>query len=297
MKQLFDFLIKKDVEYKIDQPMSQYTSVRIGGIARVIAFPDTKEKLVDLVRFLCENNIKHKLIGRMTNILPCDGEYRGILISTKRLDRCGRNASRVVAECGVLTSSLIMRMAKSGLGGAEGLCGIPGSLGGMIASNAGAFGCEIGDLVRAVCAYSCSEDRIFNFAHDEICFSYRKSIFSGANTVILAAELEFTPRTADIILEEMGKIRQKRSLTQPIEYPSLGSVFKKVNGISAAYLIDRCCLKGRSVGGAQVSPKHAGFIVNNGSATAADFIELVSIIKSEINRQCGFTLEEEIEYI
>lgn len=297
MKQLFDFLIKKDVEHKRNVSMAQYTSVRIGGPADVIAFPDRSEQLVALVRYLYQNQIRHRLIGRMTNILPCDGEYQGVLVSTQRLDNWRRDGATVVAECGVLTSKLITHMAHIGYGGAEGLCGIPGTVGGMVFLNAGAYECEMADIVRSVCAYSKREDRVLTLTRDNLGFSYRNSIFKCSDMVILSAELELTPLDNDIILEEMGKIKRRRAATQPIEYPSLGSVFKRVGDLSAAQLIDRSGLKGVRVGGAMVSPKHAGFIINDKSATADDFVRLISIIKNEVKARFEVELEEEIEYI
>ncbi len=297
MEELFGFLIKKEVEYKRNQPMSQYTSVRIGGCVSVVAFPSTQQQLIDVVHFLHISGIKYKVIGQMTNVLPCDGEYRGVLVSTKRLNSYIGNGAIFTVECGVLLSSLIFRLARIGFGGAEGLCGIPGSLGGMIVSNAGAYGREIGDLVRRVDAYSPGDDRLLTFTRAECRFAYRSSIFSKADTVILSAELEFTRRDSEIIIDEMGKIKHKRARTQPIDRPSLGSVFKKANGVSAAQIIDRCGLKGLSVGGAMVSPKHAGFIVNAGNATASDYRDLIELIKREVYNKCGAVLEEEIEYI
>lgn len=298
MDELFDFLIKKDVEYKINQPMSQYTSVRIGGRASVIAFPSTEDQLVDLVRYLFASGTRYKVIGRMTNLLPCDCEYRGVLISTKLLNRFEINGSVASAECGVPVRTLIERMAHLGLGGAEGLCGIPGTLGGAIISNAGAYGAQTADIIKNVSVYSVSHDSKENYACDELGFSYRKSVFlRSSDAVILSARLEFVPRDSAIILSELGKIRRRRALAQPIECASLGSVFKRVDDRSAAEIIDRCGLKGLRVGNAQVSLKHAGFIVNLGGATAAEYLELVSSIKRTVYEKCGIVLEEEIESI
>ena len=297
MEELFDFLIKKDVEYKRNQLMSQYTSVRIGGRASVVVFPRTEQQLIDVARFLCDSDIKHKVIGRMTNILPCDGEYCGVLISTKKLNSYILDSTVVKAECGTLLSPLLLSLARLGLGGAEGLCGIPGTVGGVIVSNAGAYGCEIGELVRSVRAYFLRTDSIETLTREQCGFSYRNSVFSNGDSVILSVELELIKRAPDIIINEMGMIKRRRNDSQPIEYPSLGSVFKKVNGISAGQIIDRCGLKGLRVGGAMVSPKHAGFIVNTGGATAADFRGLVELVKSEVYRMRRIKLIEEIEYI
>ena len=297
MNELFDFLIKKDVEHKFNQPMAQYTSIRIGGIASVVAFPTTEEQLVDLIRYLHRMDIKYTVVGCMTNILPCDEEYGGVIIITRKLNQYHLNDTTVFAECGVAVSSLISRCAKLGLGGIESLCGIPGTLGGMIASNAGAYGCEIGDAIKSVRAYAPSCNQMITLNRTDLRFSYRSSIFTNSDMIILSAVLEFTPCDSEIIIEKMGMIKQKRAQTQPLEYPSLGSVFKRVNGVSAGQIIDQCGLKGVSVGGAMISPKHAGFIINTGGATAADFCTLIDIVKHEVYKQRAILLEEEIKCI
>ena len=294
MNELFDFLIKKDVKYNINQPMAQYTSVRIGGCASVVAFPKTEAQLVDLVRYLTENEVEYRVVGRMTNILPCDSECEGVLISTKLMDRYTCRGTTVVAECGVPVSSLILRCARLNLGGLESLYAIPGSLGGMIVSNAGAYGAEIGDFVKSVRAYLPEVDRVQTIGREKLDFSYRSSVFLQKYMIIISAELEFCESSFEIISDRLGKIRDKRSLSQPIDQPSLGSVFKKADGVSAGQIIDQCGLKGLSVGGAMVSPKHAGFIVNTGDATASDFRELINLVKQEVYRQRGILLEEEI---
>ena len=297
MNELFDFLIKKDVEHKLNHPMAEYTSVRIGGIATVIAFPDTQDKLTDLLRFLHNHSIRYTVVGHMTNVLPCDEEYRGVIIITRKLNRHQLNDTTVFAECGVTVSSLISRFAWLGLGGLESLCGIPGTVGGMIASNAGAYGFEIGDAVKGVKAYDPYSDRTIMLNRDDLHFSYRSSVFSNSNLAILSAVLELAPCASEIIMTKMGMIRQKRKLSQPLEYPSLGSVFKRVNNVSAGQIIDQCGLKGLKVGGAMVSPKHAGFIVNTGGATATDFCALIDAVKYEVYKQAGILLEEEIKRI
>ncbi len=297
MDELFDFLIKKDVEYKRNQLMAQYSSARVGGAAAVIAFPDTRQQLVDLIRFLHNRKIEYRVIGCMTNVLPCDDEYCGVLVSTRKINRYSSHGTPITAECGVLASLMITEAARKGLGGLEGLCGIPGTIGGMIVSNAGAFDSEIGDRVKSVCAYLPSEDEIVSFSRSECAFSYRNSAFSGGNAIVLSVDLELAERNPDIIISEMEIIKHRRISTQPIEYPSLGSIFKKVNGVSAAYYIDNCTLKGKTVGKAMISPKHAGFIINTGGATAADFRALIEYVKLEVYKQFGVSLQEEIVFL
>ena len=297
MDELFGFLIKKDVEYKRNQLMSRYTSIRIGGPASVVVFPTTQQQLVDVVHFLHNSEIEYRVIGCMSNVLPCDNEYRGVLVSTRKVNRYSLNGALVTAECGVLAASMIAGLARLGIGGLEGLCGIPGTIGGMVISNAGAYNCEIGDWVKHICAYSPSDNRITRLAREECNFSYRNSIFSKNDIIVLSAEFQLTERDPDIIIAEMEMIRRRRINTQPIEFPSLGSVFKKVDGVSAAYYIDNCALKGKTFGGTMVSAKHAGFIINTGDATAADFLALAEYIKFTVYAKYGIELKEEIEFL
>ena len=295
--ELFAFLDEKDVEYKKDVSMRDYCSVRIGGVASVIVFPRTNEELVLLVRFLYQWRIKYKLIGKMTNILPLDEGFCGVLVSVVHLCKYVQENRVVKAECGVLFSALIMKMANIGLGGAEELFGIPGTVGGMLTSNAGAFGKEIADLLLSANIFLPSENKTLCLDKEELDFGYRTSYFKKTDAVILSAAFLFLPKETEHILYEMGKIKEKRIASQPLEYASAGSVFKRVNGVSAGYYIDKCGLKGTRIGGAAISDKHAGFIVNLGGASSQDFRELVRLAKARVYERAGVELEEEIEYL
>ena len=167
----------------------------------------------------------------------------------------------------------------------------------MIVSNAGAYGREIGDVVRSVRAYLPNNDKVITLSHEELGFSYRKSAFSGKDMVILSAELTLIREEPDIIAEKLGMIKQRRAQSQPIEHPSLGSIFKRVGDISAGQIIDQCGLKGLRIGGAEVSQKHAGFIVNTGNATAADFCRVIETVEREVYDKRAITLEREIELL
>ena len=194
-------------------------------------------------------------------------------------------------------SSLILRAAKLGLDGLTELYGIPGSLGGMVVSNAGAYGREIGDVIKRVRAYSFTDNSALTLDRSELGLSYRKSIFLGSNMIILSVDLELAVSEYDIIIEKLGMIKQRRAQSQPLEFPSLGSIFKKVDGVSAAQIIDQCGLKGLRIGGAEVSRKHAGFIVNVDGATASDFCQLIETVEREVYKQRAIILEREIELL
>lgn len=293
----FAFMAEKEVEYKRDHLIKDFSSVRIGGTAFVLAFPDTEEKLISLIRYLNGNNIKYKVVGKMTNILASDEGYDGVIVFTLKLTHYSFDGCAVCAECGALFSLVIARAAQHALGGREALSGIPGTVGGMIYSNAGAFGMEMSDFVESARVYDVSEDKILALTNDEMKFSYRKSIFSEKEYILINARILFEKKETERILSDIKEYREKRLSTQPHEYPSLGSIFKRNKDTSAGELIDSLKLKGYSVGGAAVSEKHAGFIVNRGGATGKDFQLLIAFIKEKVLEEFGVLLEEEVEYL
>ncbi len=294
---LLDFFSKNNIEYYLNVSTARYSSVRIGNEAAILLFPHNEEQLIGAIDYLRNNSLKHRLVGRMTNLLPKDDYYDGVLVSTRKMKGIQIDGRCVVAECGVALPTLILTAAEHSLGGAEALSGIPGSLGGAVYSNAGAFGSEISDFIVSARLYDMQSGKVLALIKEELSFSYRSSILREGNLILLSARLRFHAETRENIKNKIGEVKNKRSLAQPLEYPSLGSVFKRCGDIPAAKLIDECGLKGRTVGGASVSSKHAGFIVNVGGATEKDFTDLISIIKSEVFDKFSLLLEEEIEYL
>ena len=290
------YLKEGDIEYKENVKMSAITSVRIGGTARIVAAPSSVEKLASLCRFLRKCNIKHKIIGRMTNLLPPDEGYDGALISTARLNRVSFDGDVITAYAGVPLPLLAYKAAVLSRGGLSQLSGIPGSLGGAITGNAGAYGREIGDLVRSADVLDLNENEIITLDRDELDFQYRKSLLKNGRFCLLSAKLMTVDSDKDAETRLIDFYRKKRLEAQP-SLPSLGSVFKRCHTVSASRLIDECGLKGLSVGGASVSLKHAGFIVNNGGARAEDYKALIRIIKNKVLERFGVTLEEEVEFL
>ena len=179
----------------------------------------------------------------------------------------------------------------------EGLFGIPGTVGGMVRQNAGAFGYEISDRFKCATCYHPYTQSISNYSKDDMQFSYRDSILRNNSAILLNATFELIEKKRNDILAEIAEYKERRVTTQPLEYPSLGSIFKRYNGISAGYYIDRAGLKGHCIGGACVSSKHAGFIVNKGGATAEDYLKLIEYVKDKVYSVFGIELEEEIEVI
>ena len=233
----------------------------------------------------------------MSNVLFKDGVYNGVIIKTTKIKGKTRAENRIIALCGESIGAIIAYMARFDMGGLEGLAGIPGSLGGIVRQNAGAFGYELKDRFVSARCYLPESDATVELSFSDMCFAYRESILQRNGAILLSATLDFIPKSRDEIFREIKAYREKRVLAQPLTYPSLGSVFKQHKGVSAGYYIDRAGLKGLSVGGARVSEKHAGFIINNGGATADDYLRLIDLVKREVYAKFSVELREEIEII
>ena len=232
----------------------------------------------------------------MTNLLVKDGIYNGVIIKTDKLQTKSLAESTISISCGARMGPLIRSMARQGLGGMEGLAGIPGTVGGMVRQNAGAFGYEVADRFVSAECYLVGKKKIVTLSKEDMCFTYRSSVLSDS-TVLLSATFDLIPCPSECILDRIDDIQRKRRASQPLEYPSLGSTFKRCNGQSAGFYVDRAGLKGVRIGGAEVSEKHAGFIINIGGATADDFLKLIDLVKSRVYAVFGIELEEEIEII
>ena len=295
--ELSAYLAEKDVKYKGHIKLSEYSSVRIGGDIEIGIFPHTEQKLISVLSYLKEMSISFALFGNMTNVLADDSRFRGAVVFTRGVKSFRLNENVALAECGVSFSALISKMAEHSLGGLEPLFGIPGTVGGMIYSNAGAFGMEIADVLLYVRAYDIENNEVLTISKEDLGLSYRHSLFKdNKNLFILDAAFKFAHRESDKIFSDIRAISEVRRRKQPIEYPSLGSVFKRRDGIIPAKLIDESSLRGYRIGGAEVSEKHAGFIVNKGGATAGEFKCVVEHVKKTISQKYGVNLEEEIEY-
>ena len=297
-KEILDFLKMNDVEYRENVKLADISPVKIGGMARIIAYPDNNDKLIKLLRFLESVKIKYKILGRMSNILPLDEEYVGIIVKTDRIAYLSFKDGRIVASCGVSIPSLGQQLCSLGLSGFEPLSGIPGSIGGSILGNAGAFGREISDLVSSVTAYHIDSGSTVVFSAIECGFDYRNSIFKNGEYLILTASFDLSLCDEASIRTAMNGFREARRATQPIGIPSLGSTFKRPSiDVSAAKLIDNCELKGFRIGDAVISQKHAGFIVNEGNAKASDYLFLADFAAKKVKEKYNVFLEREIEVL
>lgn len=285
------------IDVKFNVPLSEYCTFRIGGSADAVIHPVDEAALTDLISCFTHNGVRFVLIGNGSNVLFADEGYRGIVIFTDRLSsiRCVEN--RLIAEAGVsltLASSLAYRNHLCGL---EFAYGIPGTIGGAVFMNAGAYGGEMADVVIETTCYNTERDEIVTVCGSEHGFSYRESCFKKNGFAILSTTMQLREGIASEIKAKMDGYMRARSEKQPLEYPSAGSVFKRYPGYFTGKLIEDLGLKGHRIGGAEISTKHAGFIVNRDHASAQDVLELVAWIKEQIKKAHGIELECEIRYI
>ena len=283
------------LEIRTEEPMSRHTSFRLGGPVAVMALPQTEQEAAVAVEVAAELGITPFFLGNGSNLLvPDEGAERFLIKTTPGLRQCEVQGNRIVAGSGVTLARLALFAREQGLTGLEFAHGIPGTLGGAVTMNAGAYGGEMAQVVRrVVCLNARGEEE----AVTEFDFAYRHSAFSDGSRMILRVELELQPGDAEAIGSRMEELAQQRQSKQPLEYPSAGSMFKRPVGYFAAALIDQCGLKGFTVGGAQVSEKHAGFVVNRGEATCADVLELVRRVRQRVLEQTGVELEMEVRVL
>lgn len=292
-----EILKKSECEFEENKDIAPLTSSRISALARAVVYPRSEEKLIELISKLNAIDTKYILLGRMSNVLISENKYDGAIIITTKINGKTLAENRVTFSCGASIGGTVKKMAIDNLGGMEGIVGIPGTVGGMVKQNAGAFGYEISDrLVGATC-YLPTARSILTFTKKDMDFGYRDSKLRHTNAILLNATFELLEKKYNDIIEEISEYKTRRLATQPICNPSLGSVFKRYNNQSAGYYIDRAGLKGYSIGGACISTKHAGFIVNMGGATAADYLKLIEYTKEKVYSVFGIELEEEIEII
>ena len=294
---LYDLLSEKlpHLALKREEPLSQHTSFRIGGPAEVMAFPRTQEELTALLRAARELDVRLRLLGAGTNVLAPDEGLRGLVIVTRDclvgLER--RGEVQIAAMSGVSMAKLAFFAMEAGLTGLEFAHGIPGTVGGGVHMNAGAYGGEIRQ-VAAETKFLTPEGEVETLSGEAQGFAYRTSAFQKRDGVLLQTLFTLTPGDAHAIHARMQELAEKRRASQPLELPSAGSAFKRPVGGYAAALIEQAGLKGFRTGGAAVSEKHAGFIVNRGGATAADVLRLIEIIQKRVLETSGILLEPEI---
>ena len=278
------------------EPMAKHTSFRIGGPAPM-AFPATIEELTELYCFCLENGHQPLILGAGTNVLAPDSGLERLVISTKELSGLlDLGDGMIEAQCGVQLSRLACFARDLGLTGLEFAHGIPGSVGGGIYMNAGAYGGEMKDVITEV-SYIDDDGTVKTVEGCDCDFGYRQSIFNKGNKIIISAKLTLNKGNKDDILATMRDLNARRKEKQPLEFPSAGSTFRRPEGYFAGALIESSGLKGTRIGGAEVSTKHAGFIINTGGATSSDVDMLANTIEQEILNKYGIALVREAEFV
>ena len=277
------------------EKMSKHTSFRIGGEADVFVVPQSIDELKLLIKYLRENNIIYYIVGRGTNLLISDKGLRGCVVNIgSDISKIKVRGTKIEAEAGAQMIQIADEALNSGLTGFEQLSGIPGTIGGAIAMNAGAYDRNIDELVIS-CDVINEDNKIVTINKKDLDFSYRHSIIEEKGYIVTKVSLRLTEGNKNDILAKMNQIKNIRNTNQPLEYPSAGSVFKRPENSYASKLIEESGLKGERVGDAQVSEKHSGFIVNLGNATEKDVYKLITKIQKTIKTYYNIDLETEIK--
>ena len=296
-KKITDYL--PDLVYVKDEPMAKHISFRVGGPAKRMAFPKNAEQVVLLMSFAEESGTRPLVIGNGTNLLaPDEGLDRLVVNMAGEFASVGMlGETELTATAGISLARLAMFACERGLTGLEFAHGIPGTLGGAVCMNAGAYGGEMKDVITSVTLLDGARG-IVTLSADEMQFSYRHSILSDhPEYVVLSAAFRLQKGDADAISAKMRELMEKRRASQPLEYPSAGSTFKRPTGYFAGALIEGCGLKGCRVGGAEVSQKHAGFVINIGGATCADVLALIEKVQKTVYDAHGVMLEPEVRIV
>lgn len=282
---------------KLGADLSKYTSFHIGGPCQILLEPTSEEELVSALRYIRKEKIPYYVMGRGSNVLVRDGGFDGlILLLADKYSDIIIDDNTVMAQSGASIRQIAHFSFRAGLTGMEGLAGIPGSVGGGTVMNAGAFGYEMDQVLGKVRVVD-KEGKVKSYLPSELGFGYRKSLLMERGDIVSAVSFHLEPDDPDRIMERYKEIRDKRKARQPLEFPSAGSIFKRKDDLVPAKLIDEAGLKGKSVGDAQISEKHAGFIINRGHARAKDVLELISQVSDSIEEKYGIKLEKEIKVI
>lgn len=294
-EKLLNIIDKEDI--KIDEPMKKHISFRVGGPADILVKPRTEESLKNIISLVKQENIPYLVIGNGSNLLIRDGGIRGIVIEiSDNFNDFKIEEKTLKVQAGALLSVVGKAVLREGLRGFEFAAGIPGTLGGALAMNAGAYGGEMKDIVKSVRLMNTKGD-IFEFTNEEMEFGYRKSILSREEYIILSTEITLEKGNYDEIKATMSDFTQRRVTKQPLSLPSAGSTFKRPEGHFAGQLIDESGLRGLTLRGAQVSEKHCGFVVNLGNANAKDLLDIMYVVKSTVYAKFGVMLEEEVKIL
>lgn len=280
-----------------NEPMKKHTTFRVGGPADYFIVPEKVEEIAEVISLCKKCEVPYYIIGNGSNLLVGDKGIRGVVIQIyKSMNQIQVNGNEIIAQAGCGLAQIANAALAESLGGFEFAAGIPGTLGGAVVMNAGAYGGEMKDVLASVKVLT-QEGDIVEIPAGELELGYRTSVVPKKNYIVLEAKITLQKGNAEEIKAYMDELRQKRIEKQPLEYPSAGSTFKRPEGYFAGKLIQDAGLKGFTVGGAQVSEKHSGFVINKGGATAADIVSLMEQVAERVKADSGVTLEAEVKRI
>ena len=284
------------IEILFNEPLKQYTYTKVGGAADYLAFPRNQYELKRIVTFANAQEIPWMVLGNSSNIIVRDSGIEGFVIMFDHFHDVRVNGYVIEAEAGAKLIDVTHVARYHSLTGFEFACGIPGSIGGAVYMNAGAYGGEIAHILQS-CKVLTPEGEIKTLTAEELAFGYRHSQIQETGDVVLSAKFALAPGNYDQINQEMARLTHLRELKQPLEYPSCGSVFKRPVGHFAGQLISEAGLKGHRIGGVEVSEKHAGFMINVDHGTAKDYEDLIAHVIATVEKSAGVTLEREVRII
>jgi UDP-N-acetylmuramate dehydrogenase len=280
----------------IDEPMKNHTSFKVGGPADILVTPESAEDIIKLVQVCSEHGVPYIIIGNGSNLLVKDGGIRGVVVKLSRMDRIKVEGDRITAESGVKLTDLCNAAMAEELTGLEFACGIPGSVGGAAAMNAGAYNGEVINVIESALCID-NDGNVRTLTKDELEMGYRTSAILKRGYTVVEATFKLQKGEKEKIGSRIEDLNKRRSERQPLEFPSAGSTFKRPEGYFAAKLIEDSGLKGLSVGGAEVSIKHSGFIINKQEASAKDILDLIAIVQKQVKEAYGVELHTEVRII
>lgn len=287
-------LLENDGDIKENVSLKTLTTLKVGGISKYVFYPKDVTSLKKALTLFKENNINYKIFGNGSNIIPSDKIYDGVIIKLSSLNNLKINDEVIEVEAGYSLMKLAKEVIKLGLSGLEWACGIPGTIGGAVYMNAGAYKQDMSFVLEKITVLD-ENMNIVTLNKDELDFSYRHSRLMEENLICLSATLKLEKKDISLIEEVVNKRKEKRMETQPLEYPSAGSVFRNPFNDFAGRLVEECNLKGKQIGGAMISLKHANFIINKDNATGKDVLDLINLAKKEVKEKFNIELKQEQE--
>lgn len=296
IENMFCMILGSD-NVRLHEPMKKHTTFRIGGPADYYLCPHSTEEMQKILQICKENNIEFFILGNGSNLLVSDKGYRGAVIQLwKNFSDIITEEKTITVKAGALLSKVAAEALEEGLTGMEFASGIPGTIGGAVVMNAGAYGGEMKDIIKEVTVLT-KEGEILTLSKEEMNFGYRTSVVKEKGYVVISVVLQLEKGDREKIRKVMDDLKERRVTKQPLDMPSAGSTFKRPEGYFAGKLIMDAGLRGFSVGGAQISEKHCGFVVNKGDATAADVLGLIREVQKRVQEQFGVTLEPEVKFL